>query len=208
MIFNGAILKDDLAPLSSFGLVDDSASQDASAPTSFWDQWSITSRFSSKKLKKLILLGTQPSARVDDRLTTRADLVAAAAAEAAAAEAGPPPPESEEVVTEKMKGLLDGEHMTELEGQLAATEKWIEQETARKAGQAVAEGECEVDKPNPRTLIFLSEAFLQNLLKVRWFLLLPDHGCMHRLGARGECMLTCVRLSPLGPSICGAVGLV
>lgn len=154
--------------MSSFGLTDDSPSSDPSTPTSFWDQWSLTSRFSSKKLKKLILLGTQPSARVDDRLAARADLVAAAEAEAAAAAAGPPAPEAEEVYTEKMKGLLDGDKMTALGGQLGKVERWIEQEERRRAGEpAVEEGEEEIEKPNPRTLIFLSEEFLQNLLKVR-----------------------------------------
>lgn len=87
LIFSGAVLKDDLAPLSSFGLVDDAATEggEGSSAPSFWDSWSFTSRWSNRKLKKLILLGRQPSARVDDRLTMRADLVAAAKAEAEAA---------------------------------------------------------------------------------------------------------------------------
>lgn len=173
LIYSGAVLKDDLAPLSSFGLVDESiaaaegdADADGSAApaksSSFWDTWSFSRFSSSKKLKKLILLGTQPSARVDDRLAMRADLVAAAAAEAAAAEAGPPEPESEEVLRERMVKVLDGEVMQSLEDQLEVVEKWTAQQ---KAGGA-KDGEDAIEKPNPRSLIFLSEAFLQNLLKV------------------------------------------
>lgn len=86
----------------------------------------------------------------------------------ATAASSPPQPESEDVLRERMGKLLDGDGMTELERQLSVIERWIKQEQARRDGKEVelAEGEEPVEKPHPRSLIFLSEAFLQNLLKV------------------------------------------
>ncbi|GAA5970068.1 hypothetical protein JCM8115_002725 [Rhodotorula mucilaginosa] len=98
LIYAGAVLKDDLLPMSAYGLVEsDPSSTSSSDPNaaaetsssskgrSFWDSWSLmggrkTSN-NKKGLKKLVMLGSATvSARVDDHLATRKDLQDLAAA--------------------------------------------------------------------------------------------------------------------------------
>ena len=99
LIYAGAVLKDDLLPMSADGLVEsDPSTTSASDPNaaaetsstsskgrSVWDSWSLmggrkTSN-NKKGLKKLVMLGSATvSARVDDHLATRKDLQDLAAA--------------------------------------------------------------------------------------------------------------------------------
>lgn len=169
LIFSGAVLKDDLAPMSSYQLVDDvpipSAADSEGAKTSFWDTWSFTGRGSNKKLKKLVMLGSKDvSARVDDRLTTRKDLVALAAEAAAPAEIQV---EDEETVQRRIKEN-SSDRLVDLEPKVERVEAYIKQEQQKKAGKApaLAEGEEELSAPQPRTLLFLSENLLQSLLRL------------------------------------------
>ncbi|GAA5901308.1 hypothetical protein JCM6882_007742 [Rhodosporidiobolus microsporus] len=174
LIFSGAVLKDDLAPLSAYQLVDDdvaSASGDASSdskPKSFWDSWSFTGRSGSKKkLKKLVMLGSKDvSARVDDRLTNRkdlADLAAADSATAASSGAAEPKVDDEPTVQRRIKEIST-DRLADLEPKVAQVEAYIAQEQKKKAGGAV-EGE-ELAPPQQRTLLFLSETLLQGLLRL------------------------------------------
>lgn len=100
LIYAGAVLKDDLLPMSAYGLVESdpsttsSSDPNAAAETSstsskgrsFWDSWSLmggrkTSNNKKGGLKKLVMLGSATvSARVDDHLATRKDLQDLAAA--------------------------------------------------------------------------------------------------------------------------------
>ncbi|GAA5871268.1 hypothetical protein JCM3774_000896 [Rhodotorula dairenensis] len=103
LIYAGAVLKDDLLPMSAYGLVEtdpstttanagtsssssdpDASGAAASKVRSFWDSWSLMGRknnSSKKGLKKLVMLGSATvSARVDDHLSTRKDLQDLAAA--------------------------------------------------------------------------------------------------------------------------------
>ncbi|GAA5852776.1 hypothetical protein JCM8547_004680 [Rhodosporidiobolus lusitaniae] len=171
LIYSGAVLKDDLAPLSSYQLVDadpspESAFADSSKPKSFWDSWSFTGRSeSNKKLKKLVMLGSKDvSARVDDRLTTRKDLKDLAAAESSAgATQAEAKVDDEETVQRKIRETAT-DRLAELEPRVAQVEAYIAQQQKRKAGGAV-EGE-ELSAPQPRTLLFLSETLLQGLLRL------------------------------------------
>ncbi|GAA6009263.1 hypothetical protein JCM10207_004327 [Rhodosporidiobolus poonsookiae] len=166
LIFSGAVLKDDLAPLSAYQLVDTdvAAAPDAGQdkPKSFWDSWSFLRSDKQKKLKKLIMLGSKDvSARVDDRLSNRKDLADLAAAEAAA------PAEAkvdDEPTVQRRIREISTERLAELEPRVEAVEAYIAQEQRKKAGQAV-EGE-ELSAPQPRTLLFLSETLLQGLLRL------------------------------------------
>ncbi|GAA6044385.1 hypothetical protein JCM8097_006572 [Rhodosporidiobolus ruineniae] len=176
LIFSGAVLKDDLAPLSAYQLVDaDDAATSADAgegkPKSFWDSWSFTGRSGSKKkLKKLVMLGSKDvSARVDDRLSQRKDLQDLAAAESASGAAGggapsePKAVDDEPTVQRRIKEIST-DRLAELEPRVAQVEAYIAQEQKRKRGEAV-EGE-ELSAPQQRTLLFLSETLLQGLLRL------------------------------------------
>jgi len=191
LIYSGAVLKDDLAPLSAYGLTDDepasssSAADDAdnSAKKSFWDSWSFAGRSSSarsgRKLKKLVMLGSKDvSARVDDRLAQRKDLADLAAADAAAAgaaggegaaagtgAAGGKEPESEDALRARIRDVA-GQKLDELEPQVRQVEEWLEQAQAQAAS---GDETAEAPSAPSRTLIFLSEVLLQGLLKLDAF---------------------------------------
>ncbi|GAA5848310.1 hypothetical protein JCM9279_001007 [Rhodotorula babjevae] len=191
LIYSGAVLKDDLAPLSAYGLTDDepaSAADDADSTTkkSFWDSWSFAGRSSSsrsgRKLKKLVMLGSKDvSARVDDRLAQRKDLADLAAADAAAAGAaagggeggaaagkggaGGKEPESEDALRARIRDVA-GQKLDELEPQVRQVEEWLEQAQAQAAS---ADESAEAPSAPSRTLIFLSEVLLQGLLKLDAF---------------------------------------
>ncbi|BGP40857.1 hypothetical protein JCM10450v2_004861 [Rhodotorula kratochvilovae] len=176
LIYSGAVLKDDLAPLSAYGLIDEdpsSSSGDAAddgAKKSFWDTWSFAGRGANRgrKLKKLVMLGSKDvSARVDDRLAQRKDLadLAAASSSPAAAPAGAggeKQPESEEALRARIRDVA-GQKLDELEPQVAQVEAWLAQ--ARAARESGSEGD-EGAAPPARTLLFLSEVLLQGLLKL------------------------------------------
>ncbi|GAA5934811.1 uncharacterized protein JCM15063_003074 [Sporobolomyces koalae] len=196
LIYSGAVLKDDLAPMTAFGLVDEDA-QVAASPAngaqgegstgrskSFWDSWSFTgSRNSStQKIKKLVMLGSKDvSARVDDRLSNRKDLQdlrnAENAASGGAAGGGPAVEEkkveSEEVISKRIK-QISTEKLQELEPQVTQVEGWIatrkEEQQAAKAGTAENDAEPASSGakggPPPRILLYLSEILLQGLLKL------------------------------------------
>ncbi|GAA5844041.1 hypothetical protein JCM11251_003007 [Rhodosporidiobolus azoricus] len=172
LIFSGAVLKDDLAPLSAYQLVDtDEASADGSVesrPKSFWDSWSFTGKSGSKKkLKKLVMLGSKDvSARVDDRLTNRKDLADLAAAETASSAAGGAAEikvDDEPTVQRRIKEIST-DRLAELEPRVTQVEAYIAQEQKKKVGGTV-EGE-ELAPPQQRTLLFLSETLLQGLLRL------------------------------------------
>ncbi|SGZ27121.1 BQ5605_C025g10061 [Microbotryum silenes-dioicae] len=174
LIYSGAILKDDLAPLSSFGLIDNpqpissSHSTTPSSTRSFWDTWSLLGPSSSqRKLKKLVLLGSKEvSSQIDDRLMNRADLLPTGAEEIV-------PLKSiltEEEVIEKVDQVTQNK-LKSLVPDLEKVERWIanvQGETGTPQMETETKGETEIgmEKPNPRTLIFLSEALLQALLKL------------------------------------------
>ncbi|GAA5924206.1 hypothetical protein JCM3775_005621 [Rhodotorula graminis] len=190
LIYSGAVLKDDLAPLSAYGLTDDEPASsssaaddgDSSAKKSFWDSWSFAGRSSSsrsgRKLKKLVMLGSKDvSARVDDRLAQRKDLADLAAADAAAAGAaaggegavaggaGGKEPESEDALRARIRDVA-GQKLDELEPQVRQVEEWLEQAQAQAAS---GDETAEAPSAPSRTLIFLSEVLLQGLLKLDAF---------------------------------------
>ncbi|GAA6007351.1 hypothetical protein JCM11491_003098 [Sporobolomyces phaffii] len=192
LIYSGAVLKDDLAPLASFGLVDESiqaanaaAGDDddedeagATKSKSFWDSWSFAGKGSTrrdKQMKKLVMLGSKDvSARiVDDRLSTRKDLQDLKAAEGGDAAAGgadrsapEKKVESEESIQKRIK-QISSEKLQELEPQVTQVEGWIvEQKKERADAAAAGEAEAKPAGPPPRILLYLSEILLQGLLKL------------------------------------------
>ncbi|CEQ41975.1 SPOSA6832_03729, partial [Sporobolomyces salmonicolor] len=176
LIYSGAVLKDDLAPLTAYQLVDEASASSADAsssespkPKSFWDSWSFTGRSGAdkKKFKKLIMLGSKDvSARVDDRLSTRKDLADLAAAEAAASAAAPgsKPVDDEPAVSKRIADISTAQ-LAELEPQVENAEAYLAQEQQRKQGGS-APVASNVEAPPPRTLPYLSEVLLQGLLKL------------------------------------------
>lgn len=168
LIFSGGLLKDDLAPLSSYGLVNDApeSSSDSNARMSFWDTWSFRST-STRKLKKLVMLGSKDvSARVDDRLATRSDLLRPGSEEIVP----PKPQETEEQVVARIQETAKTK-LAELEPMIQHVEKYITQESGDAPPKTSGPDEeattpIPVETPNPRALIFLSEALLQALLKL------------------------------------------
>ena len=124
LIYAGAVLKDDLLPISAYGLVESDPSSTSSSSSdpngaetssssskgrSFWDSWSLMGRKSannSKKggLKKLVMLGSATvSARVDDHLATRKDLQDLAAASPSGSVASAPSSTTETTPSEDKK---------------------------------------------------------------------------------------------------------
>ncbi|GAA5897944.1 uncharacterized protein JCM6883_000869 [Sporobolomyces salmoneus] len=184
LIYSGAVLKDDLAPLTAFGLVNEESTQPSSSNDddsteggklkSFWDSWSFTGKNSTsqKKIKKLVMLGSKDvSARiVDDRLSTRKDLqdLKAAAGEGSERVETEKKVESEETISKRIK-QISTEKLAELEPQVTQVEGWIvDQKKERAEAEAGGEGEGETKKagPPPRILLYLSEILLQGLLKL------------------------------------------
>ncbi|GAA5872993.1 hypothetical protein JCM16303_006908 [Sporobolomyces ruberrimus] len=186
LIYSGAVLKDDLAPLTSFGLVNEQEpstssngeeEEESGKSKSFWDSWSFTtgknsSSRSQKKVKKLIMLGSKDvSARiVDDRLSTRKDLQDLKAAEGGDVGAGgdrkvetEKKVESEETIQKRIK-QISTEKLQELEPQVTQVEGWIVDQ--KKERETQAEGEKKPAGPPPRILLYLSEILLQGLLKL------------------------------------------
>ncbi|KAK4048235.1 hypothetical protein OIV83_004940 [Microbotryomycetes sp. JL201] len=162
LIYSGGLMKDDLAPLSSFGLVEE-ASPEASASsgsTSFWDSWSFRSSKSSRKLKKVVMIGSKDtSAVVEDRLKTRPDLLLPGSEEAIV----PKTQADEATVIKQIKDVADGK-VEELEPMVASVEDFVRKNDA--ANNPERSSDSAGASPNPRTLIFASEALLQSLLKL------------------------------------------
>ncbi|GAA5992313.1 hypothetical protein JCM10908_000419 [Rhodotorula pacifica] len=183
LIYAGAVLKDDLLPMSSYGLVEAdpavTTSSSASDPNaseskgrSFWDSWSLMGRKASSKkgLKKLVMLGSATvSARVDDHLSTRKDLqdlaaaspsgsvASAPGAEGSAAGAGAGMEEkkvdSEETVQSRIRQIAVHK-LDELEPQVKQVETWLAQEQARRSSGTAAPGEeAEEAAPPPKRLL-------------------------------------------------------
>lgn len=162
LIFSGGLLKDDLAPLSSYGLIDDlpESTDDSATRTSFWDTWSFRSN-STRKLKKLVMLGSKDvSARVDDRLASRKDLLRPGSDEVVP----PKAQETEEQVVARITETATTK-MEELEPMIKDVEAYIARESSSSSTPTVTDAEPPA-APNPRALIFLSEALLQALLKL------------------------------------------
>lgn len=127
LIYAGAVLKDDLLPMSAYGLVESDPSSTSSSSSSdpnaaetsasssskgrsFWDSWSLMGRKSANNnnkkggLKKLVMLGSATvSARVDDHLATRKDLQDLAAASPSGSVASAPSSTTETTPSEDKK---------------------------------------------------------------------------------------------------------
>ncbi|KAM0748888.1 hypothetical protein T439DRAFT_340190 [Meredithblackwellia eburnea MCA 4105] len=175
LITSGAVLKDDLAPLSSFNLVytDPAATTDdssSSSTPSFWDSWSFKSSSKKSKVKKLVMLGTKEvSARVDDKLATRSDL--RNMEEQVQVEK---PRDDEPTVISKIDALVKNA-VTEWEPKIGDLEAYLKQRQAA-SGEAAGkkadpeadpeEVEAQIEAPNPRLPAMLSEVLLQSLLKL------------------------------------------
>lgn len=176
LIANGAILKDDLAPLSAFGLVDEEPEASTSTITtpspSFWETWSFRgTKNSGRKLKKLILIGSKETInRVDDKLFSRQI------------------PQQEEVVEKVIDdevtviskiNEISGQKLDELLPEIDKLDAWLAQEAKGETAPVevpAVEGEEQIEdsstvleKPHPRAAIFLSEALLQSLLRLDGF---------------------------------------
>ncbi|GAA5975284.1 hypothetical protein JCM11641_005918 [Rhodosporidiobolus odoratus] len=170
LIFSGAVLRDDLLPLSSYQLVDDESADfsanDGDKPRSFWDSWSFAGRSGSKKkLKKLVMLGSKDvSARVDDRLSTRKDLQDLAAAETAAPSSSSEAKVDDEATVQRRIKEIAEDRLTDLEPKVGQVEAYIQQVQKKRRGEAVEEEE--LSAPQSRTLLFLSETLLQALLRL------------------------------------------
>ncbi|BGP32791.1 hypothetical protein JCM10296v2_004575 [Rhodotorula toruloides] len=180
LIYAGAVLKDDLSPLSAYGLIDDdeSAASDGAeegSKKSFWDSWALMGRGGAKKkVKKLVMLGSKDvSARVDDRLSQRKDLAdlaaqssSSSAGEGATAGGEEKKVDSEEAVQRRIREIST-QKLDELEPQVRQVESWLGQEQTRRASSPSASAE-DPDAPAPprRTLLYLSEVLLQGLLKL------------------------------------------
>lgn len=183
LIYSGAVLRDDLAPLTSFGLVNEDQatlstdggddSEESNKSKSFWDSWSFTGKSSTsqKKIKKLVMLGSKDvSARiVNDRLSTRKDLqdLKSAAEGAAGGERVEPEKkvESEETIQKRIK-QISTEKLQELEPQVTQVEGWIVDQKKEKETTKAEGGEEKKAGPPPRILLYLSEILLQGLLKL------------------------------------------
>ncbi|GAA5952999.1 hypothetical protein JCM3765_003028 [Sporobolomyces pararoseus] len=179
LIYSGAVLRDDLAPLTSFGLVnedqaalstDGDDSEEGGKSKSFWDSWSFTGKSSAsqKKIKKLVMLGSKDvSARiVDDRLSTRKDLQDLKSAEEASERVEPEKKvESEETIQKRIK-QISTEKLAELEPQVTQVEGWIVDQKKDKEATKAEGGEEKKAGPPPRILLYLSEILLQGLLKL------------------------------------------
>ncbi|KAM0789330.1 hypothetical protein ACM66B_000165 [Microbotryomycetes sp. NB124-2] len=165
LIYSGGLMKDDLAPLGSFGLVEDAAPETSSASnqTSFWDSWSFRSSKPSRKLKKVVLIGSKDtSAIVDDRLRTRPDLLLPGSEEVVA----PKSQADEATVIQQIKEVADSK-IEELEPMVASVESYVRRSKDTTSTDSAQSGQGGGDtSPNPRTLIFASEALLQSLLKL------------------------------------------
>ncbi|KAK4701384.1 hypothetical protein P7C70_g4848, partial [Phenoliferia sp. Uapishka_3] len=170
LITSGAILRDDLAPLSSFNLVDlppPSSSNTSSSTPSFWDSWSFTGNSKkNKNVKKILMMGTKEhSARVDDKLYTRSDLKVNQEEQVAVEK----PKDDEDTVVKKIEGLVKGA-TDEWGPKIVGLEAYLKQRTGEKAPvdpeADPKEEEVEVEKPNPKTAAWLSEVLLQSLLKL------------------------------------------
>lgn len=179
LIYAGAVLKDDLLPLSAYGLTDDdepAGTEDAEeGKKSFWDSWALMGRGGAKKkVKKLVMLGSKDvSARVDDRLSQRKDLadLAAQSSSTSSGEGGSGGAEekkvdSEEAVQRRIREIST-QKLDELEPQVKQVESWLAQEQTRRSTSPSASAE-DPDAPAPprRTLLYLSEVLLQGLLKL------------------------------------------
>lgn len=156
LIYSGGLLKDDLAPLSSYDLVDsDPTAGDSDAPTSFWDSWSFRST-STRKLKKLVLLGSKTtSAVVNDHLSARRDLLLPGSEEVV-----PPKPVEDEATVISKINVISTSKLDELRPMIKGVEDYLADLQGEKGADEPAPA------PNPRALIFVSEALLQALLKL------------------------------------------
>ncbi|GAA6054471.1 hypothetical protein NBRC10513_006040 [Rhodotorula toruloides] len=179
LIYAGAVLKDDLLPLSAYGLVDDDESvasdgAEEGAKKSFWDSWALMGRGGAKKkVKKLVMLGSKDvSARVDDRLSQRKDLADLAAQSSSSAGEGvsggaeEKKVDSEEAVQRRIREIST-QKLDELEPQVKQVESWLAQEQTRRASfPSISAEDPDAPAPPRRTLLYLSEVLLQGLLKL------------------------------------------
>ncbi|BGP25311.1 hypothetical protein JCM10295v2_004234 [Rhodotorula toruloides] len=174
LIYAGAVLKDDLAPLSAYGLTDEEETAgndgEGEGKKSFWDSWALMGRGGVKrKAKKLVMLGSKDvSARVDDRLSQRKDLDDLASQPSTSdGNAGDEKKvDSEEAVQRRIREISTHK-LDELEPQVKQVESWLAQEQARRFASPSSSAE-DPDGPAPprRTLLYLSEVLLQGLLKL------------------------------------------
>lgn len=180
LISSGALLKDDLTSLETYGLVDlpPAPTSSESSTSSSWDFWSLLGRGdSTRKLKKIIMLGSkETSARVDDRLYERRVPVQEE-----------PVPKVEETEEQLVKGMTEmlGNNVDQIIEALEGIERWLARATAAGIVPAVDASPAEVvvavegsdapppaptpepiETPTSRTLIYLSEGLLQLLLKL------------------------------------------
>ncbi|BGP71043.1 hypothetical protein NBRC10513v2_004407 [Rhodotorula toruloides] len=178
-LYNQTVLKDDLLPLSAYGLVDDDESvasdgAEEGAKKSFWDSWALMGRGGAKKkVKKLVMLGSKDvSARVDDRLSQRKDLADLAAQSSSSAGEGvsggaeEKKVDSEEAVQRRIREIST-QKLDELEPQVKQVESWLAQEQTRRASfPSISAEDPDAPAPPRRTLLYLSEVLLQGLLKL------------------------------------------
>lgn len=203
LIYKGAILKDDLATLAQFGLVDEEALLDpdsnsysshnttsqgpSSSTSSSWDLWSLLSGSGSgkkarrTKIKKVIMLGSKAvSASVSDY--RRPDLEHLAAAEEKDAGAAQ---KEEELETEgqmvvRIQEIVKGEGVKVVLAKMDDLENWLKSSTTATAAPTKETDGTEQETtpalptPNARTPLLLSEQLLQTLLKLDSFRIPSD----------------------------------
>lgn len=153
LIYSGAVLKDDLATLATYDLIDAPPASSSSSTTSFWDNWSFTGNNKTRKLKRLVMLGDKDVARVLDRKIPIEE----------------PPPEKvadDEVTLVKKIGDIVENSVREWEPKILQLESYLAE---RRSGAEVETDSAPVEAPNPRTAIWLSEVLLQSLLKLDSF---------------------------------------
>lgn len=144
LIYSGAVLKDDLATLATYDLIDAPPASSSSSTTSFWDNWSFTGNNKTRKLKRLVMLGDKDVARVLDRKIPIEE----------------PPPEKvadDEVTLVKKIGDIVENSVREWEPKILQLESYLAE---RRSGAEVETDSAPVEAPNPRTAIWLSEGEL------------------------------------------------
>lgn len=172
LIFHGAVLKDELTTLQSFGIVDSEQPElnKDKKGTGFWDSWAFGGGRGKKESGiKMVLIGSKEvSARVieaEQRLLGRKV-----------------PEETRKEVILKTEGdilgeigeVVEREKLDSAEKELEGIERWIAFDPVATAS---VEGEEEIAPPTaplPRQTIFLSELLIQTLLALDSFAIEPD----------------------------------
>lgn len=181
LIHSGAVMKDDLAALSTYGMVDLTPPEDPNAPstsTSFWDSWSFTGTGKKEKVVKITMLGSKEAS--------------ARAIEAEKKLSGRKVPEEvkvekiplteEEIIKEISE--VAGDKLIDIERQVVEMEEYIKYEpvpdavedslptpvTTPSNPESEESNEAPLPSipiptaPNPRLPIYLSELLIQSLL--------------------------------------------